>query len=247
MSRVVRLISCAGLALAGCTDDGAAQVSGQTTAWVAPIPAPIQLSWLKPGSDCLPVAYGCQEYVPFSISAATCDGCDVLMWSPAGFSPITAAELSTFRDETFTVYASARTTGAISFSADLESISGTHQTVTFSGTGDRVTAMTATCMQTRYSDGQTVPCGASRAWNDDIAIAVGTTAAGLGALPLSDLLLDGGDLLDAALPTMSPDAASWGWGSTWVDPTTTALAETLRWTVGDTTLTATVTIPPLAP
>ncbi len=248
MPRFARLLSCAGLALAGCAEDGAAQVSGQTTAWVAPLPAPIQLSWWKAGSDCLSVTYGCEAFEPFAISAMTCDGCDVVLWGPAGFSPATPAELSTFRGDAFTVYAVPRAIGAISFNADLESISGAQQTVTFAGTGARVTAMTATCMQTHSSDGQTVPCGATRGATDEIALTVRTTTTGLGDVALADLLLDAsaGDPLESALPAMSPDFANWQGDVSIIDPKSTALKETLTWTVGGATLTATVAIPALA-
>lgn len=226
-------------------------MSGQAT-WVAPLPAPIQMAWWRRGSDCRPLDLSCAELSPFAISAMSCDNCDLVLPGSAGFTPVTPDDLSTVRDAPFVVYAMPRVLGPISFTAELASTAGVNQTVTYAGTGDRVTALTATCMQTRGSDGQTAPCGATRASTDTIALAVSVTTAGRGEQRLTDLLGDiataGGNLLvmESALPTMSPDAATWDWGNASLPATTTATAETLRWTVGAATLTATVAIPPVA-
>jgi hypothetical protein len=249
MSNVIWMFTCCGFALAGCTttDEGAAQATVSDSLWVAPFASPIDMAWMTSSSDCLPEGSTCYEYVPFRVTSIRCDGCDVGLLDGSTLVPTTPNQPTRIIDEILTVYAIPNTIGAVTFSADLESTFGARRTVTLDADADRVNTISTECVQTRYVDDVTGPCGATRKWNDEVVVTLSATTEVHGVTPITPTWIP------ATLPTMSPDAANWG-GSlgknvamgAMVPPNSTALSETLSWTVSGQTLTSTVTIPPLA-
>ncbi len=248
-------------AATGCaspSEAGKASISaiGATT-WFAPLHYPVDVSWVRESTDCLPEGT-CLELVPFRIDSLDCTDCTLSVETTDDtgviYVPAPGLPADTVYSEDAPLYGQPSGTGPAVLTAHLTSVDGVSQTVTTQVAVDHVIAIHATCeLDDGYDAGlggeRYEACGATRTADQGIRITPTFTTASGAVLDLTDLSGSSDPLLAVAyndLPAIAPEPSSWTGASAWIDPTTTAPTVTVSWNVDGTQLSGTVVLPTIA-
>jgi hypothetical protein len=195
------------------------------TIWLNAFPNPIAVRWEESTHDCIGETQLCSGGTPhaFKITSTKCDGCELLVETPAGFRPFASG------DDASALYARPAVIGGIDLTLDLESSDGITATATLHMTGDRITAMAASCDVYTPEDEILGACDvlASRPSNSVVGVSLSVTTTT--AESLSGFRVFPSDAaLEPYLPKVEPDAvATFGGGFELTG--SSATSETVTW------------------